>query len=192
MLKEIFLPIWMLLICKFLCCKHARAKMIFFSADRAAQCRCDMLNFNYHSFETGQDCTTINWIHVGRTCTPVFFSLQAFKLEAVTSRHLTSPHPHEYLNFTSLNSSSKSFSFPIEAFAVTDEELYFRVVALNAEAAVCNPNGLHQFYSFESVLLRNGILDQMGVRTLLCIRQCRVLNQGVGEASPHKNYCNNY
>ena len=80
------------------------------------------------------------------------FSLQAFKLEAVTSRHLASPYPYRYHNFTSLNSSSTTFSFPTEAFAATDEDLYFRVVALDAEATVCNPNGLLEFYSFTTPL----------------------------------------
>lgn len=116
--------------------------------DGVALCKCDRLVFNYHSFDPGQECTTVSWVYVGQTCTPVRFTLQAFELEAVTSRQLSAPR-------VALDSSSTTFSFLNDAFTTTQEVLYFRVLGLNAEGAICNPDFLYEFYNF-TVLIRNG------------------------------------
>ena len=115
--------------------------IFFFHADEAPLCKCDRLDFDYHSFDPGQDCTTISWRYVGQTCTPVTYTLQAFELRALTSRQYTSPR-------LSLDSSSPVFSFPTDAFRDRDEDLHFTVKAVNAGGAICNPHGLSEFISF--------------------------------------------
>lgn len=110
--------------------------------------KCDRFNFNYHSFDPGLECTTVSWVYVGQTCTPVRFTLQAFELEAVTSRQLSAPR-------VALDSTSPTFSFPTNTFTATEEVLYVRVLGVNAGGAICNLS-LYEFYDF--AVLRNGII----------------------------------
>lgn len=118
-------------------------------ADGATLCKCDRLDFNYHNFEPGQDCTIVSWMYVGQMCSPISFTMQAFRLGAVTSRQLSSPR-------LALDSASTTFSFPTNELTTADEVIYFRVLAMNAEGAICNPNGLYEFYNF-TVLIPNGM-----------------------------------
>ena len=114
---------------------------IIFHADEAPLYMCDRLDFDYHSFDPGQNCTTISWSYAERTCTPVTYTLQAFELGALTSRQYTSPT-------LSLDSCTPEFSFPTDAFRDRDQDLHFTVKAVNAGGAICNPNGLTGFISF--------------------------------------------
>ena len=114
----------------------------------AALYKCDGLTFNYHSFDPGQDCTTIGWNYVRRTCIPEKFTLQAFESEALMSRQYSSPQ-------LSLNASTPVFSFPTDTIRDRDGDLHFAVTAVNARGVTCNVQHFSIFYSF-TVPIKSG------------------------------------
>ena len=133
---------------------------MFLSTGILSQSRGDQFDFDYHSFGIGEQCVSFAWNYVRQSCTPVKFQLQGFDPDDVRASRLNSPK-------LALNSTSSAFSL-IRKLARA-ENLYYKIIGIDENEAICDTNNLMTDYFNYSKTLETGIAYKNNGSTCLIV-----------------------
>ena len=103
----------------------------------------DRIDFNYHQFNIGPQCTTVSWNYDGAQCSPVKFNLQGFYKQDVISYSYPTLTPR-----ISVNSTTPVFKLPKGLLDghTEDNRLYFRVHGVDASDRMCDASFSRDLY----------------------------------------------